>query len=103
MLIAEHCFLTTYMYINNWGRRGKVGGIMQHLLSLQLGGPIWSDPIHDPTFVAGLLEAVKASAQSYGTVDRIKGLLSVIAEVSVITVDICMHTFTCARGIVSDQ
>ena len=49
--------------------------------SLQFGGPIWSDPIHDPSFVAGLLEAVMASGQAYGTVDRIKGLLSVVAEV----------------------
>eukprot|EP00731_Ephydatia_muelleri_P028955 Em0020g599a len=48
--------------------------------TFRLGGPIWSDPIHDPTFVAGLLESVKVSAQSYGTVDRIKGVLSVIAE-----------------------
>lgn len=58
-----------------------VGKLCEHCgSSFRLGGPIWSEPIHEPTFVAGLLEAVTASAQSYGTGDRIKGMLSVISE-----------------------
>ena len=48
---------------------------------MQLGGPIWSDSIHD---AAGLLEEVNVSANKYGTIDRIKGLLPVIAEVGII-------------------
>lgn len=47
----------------------------------RLGGPIWSDPIHDRSFVQDLLSEVEASpVGTYGTKDRIKGLLTVISE-----------------------
>ena len=51
---------------------------------LQFGGPIWAEPIHDLEFVSGLLSEVKSSPEgTYNTVDRIKGLLTVVSEVSV--------------------
>ena len=48
---------------------------------LQLGGPIWSEPIHDQNFVDGLLEEVRKEPSSYQTSERIEGLLNVISEV----------------------
>ncbi len=49
-----------------------------------MGGPIWIEPIHDAQFVGGLLQEVKAAPQDmYNTTSRIKGLLSVVSEVSV--------------------
>lgn len=47
----------------------------------QLGGPIWSAPMHDAGFVQGLLDEVKARHQDYNMAARIKGLLTVISEV----------------------
>jgi tRNA (guanine26-N2/guanine27-N2)-dimethyltransferase len=48
----------------------------------QIGGPIYSDPIHDPAFVAGLLKDVEATEadNKYGTFKRMQGFLSVISE-----------------------
>ena len=52
--------------------------------TLQLGGPIWMDPIHDVEFVKKLLSEVKSSPKgTYKTIDRITGLLTVVSEVSV--------------------
>jgi len=39
--------------------------------------------MHDPDFVQGLLAEVKTSKGLYHTADRIKGLLTVLSEVSV--------------------
>ena len=47
----------------------------------QLGGPIWSAPMHDTSFVRGLLSELEAHKQDYYTADRIKGLLTVVSEV----------------------
>ena len=52
---------------------------------VQLGGPIWSAPIHDAEFVRGLLEEVESHSEDYHTVSRIKGLLTVVSEVLVCT------------------
>ena len=52
-----------------------------HLLLNKLGGPIWTDPIHDSEFVRGLLESVRASPELYHTAGRINGLLTVVSEV----------------------
>lgn len=50
----------------------------------QLGGPIWSDPIHDRTFVQELLADISACPPDmYTTRNRIKGLLTLVSEVSV--------------------
>ena len=45
----------------------------------QSGGPIYSDPIHDTAFVAGLLKDVEATEadNKYGTFKRMQGFLSV--------------------------
>jgi len=45
-----------------------------------IGGPIWSDPIHDLTFVQSMLERVQSEDCYLGTVKRIKGTLSVVLE-----------------------
>jgi len=46
-----------------------------------LGGPIWSAPIHDPEFVASLLDSLDDdSLGSLKTEKRIRGILSVIHE-----------------------
>ena len=50
---------------------------------VQLGGPIWSAPIHDAEFVRGLLEEVDTHSEDYHTTSRIKGLLTVVSEVEV--------------------
>lgn len=45
-----------------------------------MGGPIWSDPIHDSTFVQQLLEFVEEKATHLNTFKRIFGLLNVVKE-----------------------
>ncbi|RDD42090.1 tRNA (guanine(26)-N(2))-dimethyltransferase [Trichoplax sp. H2] len=47
---------------------------------LKLGGPIWSEPIHDLKFTTELLKAVASERNLYKTSNRIIGLLSVISE-----------------------
>ena len=54
----------------------------------QLGGPIWSAPMHDAEFVHDLLNEVNVHSQDYYTSARIKGLLTVISEVCMGT---CVH------------
>ena len=43
---------------------------------------MWSGPIHDPEFVAKVLEHVDNDADHYGTSVRMKGMLTVAKEVS---------------------
>jgi tRNA (guanine26-N2/guanine27-N2)-dimethyltransferase len=45
-----------------------------------IGGPIWSDPLHDVDFVKAVIEDITAAKEKYGTFVRMNGLLSVIAE-----------------------
>lgn len=46
-----------------------------------MGGPIWSDPIHDPQFVAALFNTIQSSPfTALGTHARMLGMLSVIEE-----------------------
>lgn len=48
---------------------------------LQLGGPLWAEPIHDLDFVGRVLEAVSANPGRFHTSERIRGVLSVVTEV----------------------
>lgn len=43
---------------------------------------MWSGPIHDPSFVCGVLEHVQANEDKYGTSTRMKGMLTLAKEVS---------------------
>ncbi|EDO48806.1 predicted protein [Nematostella vectensis] len=45
-----------------------------------LGGPIWTEPMHDTDFVTSLAALVKQNTDLYKTSDRIIGLLSMVAE-----------------------
>lgn len=46
-----------------------------------MGGPIWSDPIHDPDFVSDLIGTIQQDAfKTLGTHSRLIGMLSVIEE-----------------------
>ncbi|XP_053612073.1 tRNA (guanine(26)-N(2))-dimethyltransferase isoform X2 [Plodia interpunctella] len=45
-----------------------------------LGGPIWSAPIHDESFVSRVLTHVAERPRQLGTAKRIHGMLSVIRE-----------------------
>ncbi len=47
---------------------------------LKLAGPAWTGPLHEQKFVGQVLEHVEASADSYGTKDRILGMLNLAAE-----------------------
>ena len=42
-------------------------------LTFKIGGPIWSEPMHDETFVKSLLSAVEEEKERYETSDRIIG------------------------------
>ena len=42
-------------------------------LTFKIGGPIWSEPMHDETFVKSLLSAVEEEKECYATIDRIIG------------------------------
>ena len=45
-----------------------------------LGGPIWSDPIHDPEFVEELLLTLEKRKNEFKTSERMIGILTVIKE-----------------------
>ena len=46
-----------------------------------MGGPIWSDPIHDQAFVAKLLENIKSSTEEdFATRERLVGMVTLISE-----------------------
>ncbi|EXB77658.1 putative tRNA (guanine(26)-N(2))-dimethyltransferase 2 [Morus notabilis] len=45
-----------------------------------MGGPIWSAPIHDQEWVASILEDVKSMKERYPAYDRISALLTTISE-----------------------
>ena len=45
-----------------------------------MGGPIWSDPIHDVKFVEKLAQEIEKDKDKYHTYQRMKGLVSVIGE-----------------------
>ncbi|KAG8920568.1 RNA methyltransferase tRNA(m5U54)methyltransferase [Tulasnella sp. 408] len=47
---------------------------------LHVAGPMWSGPIHDPTFVKKVLEHVNENSSNYGTHARMKGMLTVASE-----------------------
>lgn len=46
----------------------------------RVGGPIWSAPIHDVSFVEHLISAINNRSITLGTTKRIEGMLSLIAE-----------------------
>ena len=43
--------------------------------NFKIGGPVWSDPIHDTKFLADLQTEVTNEKESYATYDRINGKL----------------------------
>jgi len=45
---------------------------------VQIGGPIWSGPLHDETFVSRLERL--AGAGEFGTARRMQGVLAVVGE-----------------------
>ncbi|XP_065071496.1 tRNA (guanine(26)-N(2))-dimethyltransferase-like [Rhopilema esculentum] len=46
----------------------------------QIGGPIWSEPMHDKKFVESLLKRLSEENELYGTSQRMKGTLTVVSE-----------------------
>jgi tRNA (guanine26-N2/guanine27-N2)-dimethyltransferase len=48
------------------------------ILYMQIGGPIWSGPLHDKAFVTRLEHL--ASAGEFGTARRMQGVLAVVGE-----------------------
>ena len=69
--------------------------VQVHVCFVQLGGPIWSAPMHNAGFVQGLLDEVKARTQDYYTAARIQGLLTVVSEVNIVWQ---MTFFACKGG-----
>ncbi|KAL9226497.1 hypothetical protein vseg_002304 [Gypsophila vaccaria] len=57
-----------------------------------LGGPIWSAPIHDEEWVTSILTDVKAMKDRYSAYDRIVGLLTTISEeLPDVPLFLCLH------------
>jgi tRNA (guanine26-N2/guanine27-N2)-dimethyltransferase len=48
----------------------------------QLAGPMWSGPLHDSEFVGKVLEHLRCDNVKYGTLTRMKGVLTVAKEVT---------------------
>jgi len=48
--------------------------------SMHLAGPMWSGPLHNPEFVAKVVEHVDRDGKNYGTSARMKGMLAVAQE-----------------------
>lgn len=46
-----------------------------------MGGPIWSAPIHDQEWVSSILSDVKSMKDTYPAYDRISAILTTISEV----------------------
>lgn len=46
-----------------------------------MGGPIWSAPIHDQEWVTSILSDVKSMKERYPAYDRISAVLTTISEV----------------------
>lgn len=46
-----------------------------------MGGPIWSAPIHDQEWVTSILSDVKSMKDRYPAYDRISAVLTTISEV----------------------
>lgn len=53
---------------------------LDSIACLQLAGPMWSAPIQNPEFIGKVLEHVEESPDNYGTVARMKGMLTVAKE-----------------------
>ena len=51
-----------------------------------MGGPIWSAPIHDQEWVASILENVKSMKDRYPAYDRISAVLGTVSEVSILQI-----------------
>jgi tRNA (guanine26-N2/guanine27-N2)-dimethyltransferase len=47
-----------------------------------MGGPIWSAPIHDPEWVDGMLKSVTAMKSRYPAYNKIHSILTGVSEVS---------------------
>ncbi|KAN0076846.1 tRNA methyltransferase [Tylopilus felleus] len=48
--------------------------------SMHLAGPMWSGALHNPEFVAKVVEHVDRNTKNYGTSSRMKGMLTVAQE-----------------------
>lgn len=51
--------------------------------SYNMGGPIWSAPIHDQEWVTSILEDVKSMKDRYPAYERISAVLTTISEVCI--------------------
>jgi tRNA (guanine26-N2/guanine27-N2)-dimethyltransferase len=47
-----------------------------------MGGPIWSAPMHDPEWVTSILNSVKSMKDRYPAYDRISAVLTTVSEAS---------------------
>ncbi|KAG4093089.1 N2,N2-dimethylguanosine tRNA methyltransferase [Neocallimastix lanati (nom. inval.)] len=93
--IVYHCTKCKSFAINPFGRCLKNGTSTVYKVNVgpnvdskcnicgskyHIGGPFYSDPIHDPEFVKEMLEHVKESEDKYKTHKRMLGMLTVISE-----------------------
>lgn len=51
--------------------------------SYNMGGPIWSAPIHDQEWVTSILDDVKTMKDRYPAYERISAVLTTISEVCI--------------------
>lgn len=51
--------------------------------AMQVAGPMWSGSLHNPEFVAKVVEHVDRNTKNYGTSTRMKGMLTVAQEVRI--------------------
>lgn len=47
---------------------------------LHVAGPMWSGPLHDPSFIGRMLDHLESNQSNYGTAVRMKGMLTVAKE-----------------------
>lgn len=59
-----------------------------------MGGPIWSAPIHDQEWVSSILGGVKCMKDRYPAYDHISAVLTSVSEVSFFN----LLTFFCFNG-----
>lgn len=56
------------------------------LTPVKVAGPMWLGPLHTPEFCAAVVETVEREKENYKTYARIKGMVSVARDVSLLRV-----------------
>ncbi|ETN42814.1 N2,N2-dimethylguanosine tRNA methyltransferase [Cyphellophora europaea CBS 101466] len=80
--IAKEDRTGTRMYKHSFSQAPSVPPHCEHCgFKMHLGGPMWAGPLHNPYFVQRILDRIPSLDRNvYGTLDRVRGMLTVALE-----------------------